>query len=165
MHKMSFISEGTFYLVLNLDGKSSDVTATLTTNTDSIEFKDQGWVLNILPKPSTASKRSLLSSPFEIDEEGLSPPPSPIISPPASPTDFIIDSMGLFTKKYFAIQENLGDFQERLSPTQFKKVNFSQLVANCQENIDSGKQLIYDMHERMSPKFMKDTVQFIFPDV
>ena len=26
---------------------------------------------------------------------------------PLSPTDFVIDSMGFFTKKYFAVQENI----------------------------------------------------------
>ena len=139
--------------MLNLDGgKSPDsVTATLTTNADSIEFKDQGWVLNIIPKP-TATPKSLAP-------ELHSCLASPVTPPPLSQSDFIIDSMGLFTKKYFAIQENLN------SPTKFKGINFSQLVANYQDNIDSQlKQLIYEIHERLSPKFMKDTVQFIFPD-
>ena len=136
-------------MVLNLDGgKSPDgVTATLTTNPDSIELKNQGWVLNIIPKPTTTLKS------LAPDLHGCSA--SPVASPPPSPSDFIIDSMGLLTKKYFAIQENLN------SPTNFRGINFSELAANYQDNIDTGKQLI----EQLSPKFMKDTVQFIFPDV
>ena len=140
-------------MVLNLDGgKSPDsVTATLTTNADSIEFKDQGWVLNIIPKP-TATQKSLAP-------ELHSCSASPVTPPPLSQSDFIIDSMGLFTKKYFAIQENLN------RSTNLKWINFSQLMAYYQDNIDSGKQLIYKIHEQLSQEFMKDTVRYIFPHV
>ena len=167
IHKFSYLSEDTLYLVLDVDGKGEekDVSGVLIDDPDNVKFKrrDNGWILNIVPKPASPGPCKALPGHNVTDDEKSED------SEGTRSSDFVINSMGFFTKKYFAIQENIDtgkqrihEVQEALSPSFLKNVSFAQMY----ENLDSPTltKTIYDIHDQYSPNFLKK-VTFSFPNV
>jgi len=161
-------SKDTLYLVFDIDGsrEDKDVNAVLTDDPNSVKLnrRDNGWILNIVPKPSQTSLYKALPSCNNETDDDKSDHSEEVNN---RSSDFVISSMGFFTKKYFAIQENIDtskqmitEVQDRLSPGFLKKVSFSQMY----ENLDSPKQMIFDIHEQYSPSFLKKAATFTFPN-